>query len=260
MVAALALMVGCGRVGFDPLGTHAGDAAGDGAAGDDTGGDGAVVDGTAAPDGALPADLLAYFPLDGTLVDLVGGPAGTCTAGQCPTQVAGHLGAGMQFDGIDDCVSIQDVGQLGAPQITIAVWANETGPLHARECQTSKRVDVGGSPYDSWQLETTGTPNQQAFTSNHGGAGNDQITATAAINSDIWQHLVATYNGLNERLYIDGVLVKSAGNSSPLAYDTHPALIGCDDNAGASERFHGVLDELRIYNRALSQAEIQNLP
>ena len=240
------MVAACGRVAFDPL--RAGDGSVDGPPRD------SAVD-------TLPPDLIAYFPLDGTLTDLVGGPAGTCATGQCPVvEVAGHLGAGMRFDGADDCVSIVDVGQLGAPQITISIWANETGPLQAHECQVSKRVDIAANIDNSWQLETTATPNQQAFTSNHGGAGNDQITANAATNADTWQHIVATYDGLNERLYVDGMLVSSAGNSSPLSYDTNPALIGCDDNGGNSEFYQGTLDELRIYNRALSQPEIQALP
>ena len=252
VVAALWLAAGCGRLGFDPLTDPA--RPNDGAV--DIGGSGD------AGGAALPSDLIAYFPLDGTLIDLVGGPAGTCTTGQCPVaEVAGHIGAGMRFDGVDDCVSIVDVGQLGRPQITITVWANETGPLQARECQVSKRFDDATNVANSWQFETTATPNQLAFTTNHGGgAGNDQITANAAVNSDIWQHIVATYDGLNERLYVDGVLVDSAGNSAPLAYDANPALIGCDDNGSTSEHYHGVLDELRIYNRALSQAEVQALP
>lgn len=244
------MLAACGRVGFDPLAEASDAATGDGRTTDGAGGD------------ALPSDLVVYFPLDGTLVDLIGGPAGTCPAGQCPTaQVAGHLGAAMRFDGIDDCVSIPDVGQLDQANITIAIWANETGPLQARESQVSKRFDDATNVANSWQFETTATPNQLAFTTNHGGgAGNDQITANAAVNSDTWQHIVATYDGFNERLYVDGVLVDSAGNSAPLAFDTNPALIGCDDNGGASEHFAGMLDELRIYKRALSQAEVQALP
>jgi hypothetical protein len=239
----------CGRIGFEgggDAGTH--DAARDG------------VRDVAAD--ALPADLIAYFPLDGTLEDVVGGPPGTCATGECPiAEVAGHLAAGMRFDGTDDCVTVVDVGQLGAPQITISIWANETGPLQARECQVSKRVDNVGMPYDSWQLETTGGPGQESFTSYHGGGGNDQVqSGSTAIQPDVWQHIVATYDGLNENLYVDGVQVDGAGNSSPLTYDSHPVQIGCDDNNGFSEHYQGVLDELRIYSRALSPAEIQALP
>jgi hypothetical protein len=116
-------------------------------------------------------------------------------------------------------------------------------------------------PYDSWQLETTSGPAQESFTSYHGGGGNDQVqSGGTAIQADVWQHIVATYDGVNEKLYVDGVQVGGAGNSSPMTYDDHPVQIGCDDNNGFSEHFQGVLDELRIYRRALSQAEIQALP
>jgi hypothetical protein len=242
------VLVACGRVGFDPHG------------------DGSVQPGDGARDGAadmaLPSDLIAYFPLDGTLDDLVGGPAGTCVAGQCPVaEVAGHLSAGMRFDGADDCVTVADVGQLSPAQITIAIWANETGPLQARESQVSKRADNGGGVYNSWQLETTATASQEALTSYHGGAGNDQMgSMIGVIQPGVWQHIVATYDGFTEKIYIDGVSTSSAGNSSPLFYDTHAMQIGCDDNAGFGEHFQGALDELRIYKRALSQAEIQALP
>jgi len=249
-VAWVLLVTACGRVGFDARGDGNMQPVGDGNGVSDVARD------------ALPADLIAYFPLDGTLDDLVGGPAGTCGTGQCPVaEVAGHLGAGMRFDGTDDCVSVTDVGQLGAPSITISIWANEDSPLLARECQVSKRVDKVNVAQDSWQLETMASVGQESFTSFHGGGGNDQVpSSTTAIQAAVWQHLVATYDGFNEQLYIDGVMVAGAGNSAPVSYDTHAMLIGCDDNNGFSEHFKGALDELRIYNRALSQAEIQALP
>ena len=229
-------------------------------------GDDASTDGRGGSDGAgdadaLPADLVAYFPLDGTFDDLVGGPAGTCTPAQCPVaQVAGHLGAAMRFDGADDCVSIQDLGQFDLPQLTVSIWANEDAPLAIGECQVSKRVDGSGGPLDSWQLETIATPTQEALTSDHSANGNDQIGANNTITAGAWQHIVATFDGFNELLYVDGALVGMGGNSAALRYGTFPVLIGCDDNGTLQEHYQGMLDELRVYKRALTQAEIQNLP
>jgi hypothetical protein len=239
-------LAACGRVGFDARSDASSGAPSDAPGAVDVSAD------------ALPADLIAYFPLDGDLTDLVGGPAGTCTT--CPTPVAGHRGMAMHFDGAAACVTIADVGQLSPANLTISIWANEDSPLGMRECQVSKRVDVGGTPYDSWQLETTATVTEESFTSNHGGPGNDQITADNVITAGAWHHFVATYDGFNEQIYVDGALVNGAGNSAQLNYDTNPAVIGCDDNAGFSEHFLGALDELRIYNRALSAAEVQALP
>ncbi|MBV8761658.1 MAG: LamG domain-containing protein [Deltaproteobacteria bacterium] len=252
-ILALCLVAACGRVGFDSS-----------ARGDGSTGDGAHdgVTGDVAGD-ALPSDLIGYWPLDGTIHDVVSGTTSPCTAPQCPiAQVAGHISAAMRFDGVDDCVYLAATAAMQPPQFTIAIWANEDSPLGMRECQVSKRADNGGGmPMNSWQLETTATPAQEAFTSYHGGAGNDQITSGAsAIQGQTWQHIVATYDGLNERFYVDGVRQNSVGNSSPVYFDGHDIALGCDDNNGNSEHYQGMLDELRIYNRALSQAEVQALP
>jgi hypothetical protein len=60
-------------------------------------------------------------------------------------------------------------------------------------------------------------------------------------------------------VYIDGVPSGSDTQSTPLAYDANAMKIGCDDNVGISEVFDGVLDELQIYDRALSDAELAEL-
>jgi hypothetical protein len=247
------LLAACGRLGFDVS------ARGDGATGDGT------RDGTAADvsGDALPSDLIAYWPLDGTIMDVVSGTTSPCTLPMCPVaQVAGHRSAAMRFDGIDDCVDLVNTGQMKPAQFTIAIWANEDSPLGMRECQVSKRADnTSGQPVNSWQLETTATPAQEAFTTFHGGAANDQITSgLSVVRATTWQHIVGTFDGLNERFYVDGVQQNGAGNSSPIYFDGHDIMLGCDDNNGNSEHYQGMLDELRIYNRALSAAEIQALP
>jgi hypothetical protein len=240
-------LAACGRVGFDARGDAGSPADGASDAAADVASD------------ALPADLVAWIPLDdGSLQDLAGGPAGVCQ-GACTTFVAGHAGMALHFDGSTTCVAFEDLGQFRSPNITIAIWANEDNPLAQRECQVSKRVDIAGTPYNSWQLETTATVDQESFTSNHGATGNDQLIASTVIQPDLWQHIVATYDGATVRLYVDGVLRNSQAQS-PLAYDTKPAILGCDDNNGMSEHFQGALDELRVYDRALSQSEVQALP
>ena len=247
------VLAACGRVGFDA--SARGDAAG--------AGDGDGTGDSAAADAPLPSDLIGYWPLDGTIHDAVSGTTTTCVGTLCPiAQVAGHLGAAMRFDGVDDCVDLVNTGQMKPAQFTISIWANEDTPLGARECQVSKRADnTSGQPVNSWQLETTATPAQEAWTTYHGGAANDQMTSgLTAVQATTWQHIVGTYDGLNERFYIDGVQQNAAGNSSPIYFDGHDIMLGCDDNNGNSEHYQGMLDELRIYSRALSQVEIQALP
>ena len=78
-----------------------------------------------------------------------------------------------------------------------------------------------------------------------------QPLSTADLN--VWMHLAMTYDGTTIRLYIDGVLVDSAtgahvSNNNPLRFGRWTP---------ASEYWDGVVDEVRLYNRTLSQGEVQ---
>jgi hypothetical protein len=70
-----------------------------------------------------------------------------------------------------------------------------------------------------------------------------------------WAHLAATYDGSTQRLYVNGVQVSSRAQTGPIAISSGPLRIG--GNAVWGEYFQGRIDEVRIYNRALSQAEVQ---
>jgi hypothetical protein len=256
------LLVGCGRLGF---GAH-----------DDGGianGDGGALDSADAPDGpmlaidvapldaALPSGLVVWFPLDATpqsTPDVVSGFAGTCNGNTCPSPTAGHRGNAFLFDGNDDCIQVPNMGQFGQAQITLSLWlrqdiADSCSPL-------AKPADSVGSTADTWQIETT-TTNQLNFASSHGSTANARIsTPTNTLVVGQWQHIAATYDGATKRLYVDGAQVASGGMANALTYDVQPMWIGCDNNSGTfAMRFNGAIDEVQIYNRALSVAEIQML-
>ena len=77
----------------------------------------------------------------------------------------------------------------------------------------------------------------------------------AALAVNVWTHVAGTYDGTTVRLFINGVQTASVAVSGPIATSTGPLRIG--GNSIWGEFFQGRLDEIRIYNRALSQAEIQ---
>jgi hypothetical protein len=163
------------------------------------------------------------------------------------------------FDGVDNCLTVTDSGQLQLPNITLAIWAKQaTGGTLS---QVSKRV-LGGS-VNSWQLETEalGTPALSLSFTTYDGSGLNQYARTAMNTMVIgtWQHLVATYDGVTKRVYIDGVEAAAVAEANPLPYDNMPMKIGCDDNNPEGEFYSGVLDDLQIYDRALSAQEIAAL-
>jgi hypothetical protein len=89
------------------------------------------------------------------------------------------------------------------------------------------------------------------------GTGNNSISldSTISMTTGQFRHLACTWNGTNMSLYIDGVLNASRAQTLTPAANTAPLYIG--QFGGNSDRFSGIIDEVRIYNRPLSQAEIQ---
>ena len=86
---------------------------------------------------------------------------------------------------------------------------------------------------------------------------------TSYMSGNKWHHFVHTYDGSTQKLYLDGVLLNSANISGSIQYDANNTrvLIGADDNGsgyntGASYPHSGKLNQVRIYNRALSASEI----
>ena len=97
---------------------------------------------------------------------------------------------------------------------------------------SQNRPGVGG---------TFGTTNQNVFG-----------TATLAVNT--WTHLAATYDRATIRLFVNGVQVSTAAQTAAVSTSNAVLTIGADFYG---EYFAGLIDEVRIYNRALSAAEIQ---
>jgi concanavalin A-like lectin/glucanase superfamily protein len=75
-----------------------------------------------------------------------------------------------------------------------------------------------------------------------------------ALTAGTWTHLATTYDGRVLRFYVNGIQVSSQPSTGDIVTNSYPVQIGGDPIWGAF--FAGIVDEVRIYNRALSQAEI----
>jgi hypothetical protein len=81
------------------------------------------------------------------------------------------------------------------------------------------------------------------------------LYGTDLLSEGAWAHLAATYDGADLRLYVDGTQVASQTQTGLIESSTNPLHLGGDEFFG--QFFDGVMDEVRIYNRALSASEIQ---
>jgi hypothetical protein len=78
---------------------------------------------------------------------------------------------------------------------------------------------------------------------------------TSAIPLNAWTHLASTYDGANLRVYVNGVLAGTTAVTGAIGGTANPLRIG--GNLPWGEYFNGLIDEVRVYNRALAASEIQ---
>ena len=107
---------------------------------------------------------------------------------------------------------------------------------------------------DNYYLEGTSTNSSRPALGGTYGRVWRSLWARALLATNTWTYLAGTYDGGTMRLYVNGVQVASRAQTGAIATSTNPLQMGGDSIYG--QYFAGIIDEVRIYNRALSVAEI----
>ncbi len=184
------------------------------------------------------------------------GPTGTDASGNNNTgtisgatwTTAGKFGGALVFDGTSAQVTIPDSPSLRLTTgMTLEAWVFPTVPPTGWQAVVDKTVD--GYYLMASSDQANGPAVGGTFT-----AGNQDTVGSSTLEVNTWTHLAATFDGATVRLYVNGVQVASQAQTTPLTPTTGTLQIGADSYG---EFFAGRIDEVRIYNRALSQSEIQ---
>lgn len=208
-----------------------------------------------ASDPAGIAGLVAWYPMDddptsGKLQDRSPNHLdGLCETDACAAVAAGRVGASLQFDGTHQRYTVNDDGRLQQNAgYTVTVWVMRSGSGTA----LSKALATGVGA--SWELAADDI-GVYFYSTDPDGEGS---VSASPLTVDSWSHVAMSCGGGAKRLYVDGVEVASTSKS--VLFDSTPLQIGADLEDGVTKQyFRGRLDELRIYERALSPAEIQQI-
>jgi Concanavalin A-like lectin/glucanases superfamily len=106
----------------------------------------------------------------------------------------------------------------------------------------------------AYDLYANGTAGVNRPTGEVNIAGDKTVAGTAMLATGVWTHIAATYDGANLRFYVNGALVATKAQTGAMAPSTGPLWIG--NNTVYNEPYSGLIDEVRVYNRALSATEI----
>jgi hypothetical protein len=159
--------------------------------------------------------------------------------------VSGKINKTVDFDGTNDYVETDDYN-LVTSDFSISAWINSRN-VTAR--QPIVEEDLANSAGVMFELRSSAITLWEGYTA---------LNSIGALSNDIWYHVVGTYDGTTAKIYIDGVLNNSAGRTfgSTTSENLH---IGWGEwNAGANSfYFNGFIDDVRLYDRALSLDEVE---
>jgi serine/threonine protein kinase/Flp pilus assembly protein TadD len=163
----------------------------------------------------------------------------------------GKVGGALEFDGEGDYIEVGNESSFDfIDKITVAAWVNITTVPR----EWTAIVTKGNS---AWRLSTCRDERKFHFAITGVGLGSSWIHGEKEVSAGKWYHVAGTYDGANVRLYVDGV----EDPASPVAYDA--GLITNDFNVcigGNNEKpercWNGLIDDVHIYNYALSQQEV----
>jgi glucose/arabinose dehydrogenase len=201
----------------------------------------------AAPPG--PVAAYGFEEGAGTAVHDASGNGNAGTVAQGEWTAAGRHGGALSFDGT--MVTVPDSPSLDLTDgMTLEAWVNPSAVGDGWECVIFKeRPD--GMLYSLYAADRSQHPVGQVFLAN----AEQNAAGPASIPANVWTHLAATYDGSSLRLYVNGSPAGTLAISGSLASTTNPLRIG--GNSIWDEFFAGTIDDVRIYDRALSAGEIQ---
>lgn len=171
-----------------------------------------------------------------------------------PEWVAGNFGSALEFDG-DDIVDIPHHEDFNLETYTIVAWV-KVGSVRANFAQNVVgKDDPAGSPRN-FGLYVDGDERRDVLGTNytHGGAWQSEYGITPVMDEQ-WHHLAATRDGEFLRAYTDGVLEGESGATIPPDQNDESVKIG-RWGAPRGDFIVGLIDEVAIFNRALTEEEI----
>ena len=197
-------------------------------------------------------DLVAHWKFDDGIgsskaIDSAGTNDGTLNGD--PTWTIGRVEEALSFDGDGDYVSVNPIAPLAGNSFTVQAWISVDESAGAWNPILTQH-DLSNDGYYFY------IANDKPAFYLVDGAGFAQVVSVEYFNANQWYHVAATNDGSNLKLYVDGQL-KQIVSSAGLTGTGYEAYIGCEIISPLY--YSGLIDDVRVYNRALSAYEFQDI-
>ncbi|MFV1884384.1 MAG: LamG-like jellyroll fold domain-containing protein [Balneola sp.] len=206
----------------------------------------------------IPDTLVAYYPFSGSAADSSGfGNDGEVFGAKLTKDRFGNENSAYEFDGIDDYIRIPDADHLTPTgnEWSVSVWFKVTYPgdrfilykgssTNNREYASGVRVDSLGS----FQINENGSATNR-----------DGVVTTSSLKENVWNHLVGVWDSSSIKIYLNNKLEAIDSTDLKISNFDSDLFIGTYGGAISQYAFNGAIDDLRIYNYAISDSAVQEL-
>jgi hypothetical protein len=214
-----------------------------------------------------PTGLVAWWPGDGNANDITGTNNGTLQ-GDATANTAGMVAQTFGFDGTNSYVQILDSPVLKPTNLTVEAWVNFSG-LDSALSGTAPAGDQyivfkqNSLTYyfEGYSLEKYRLANGDAFMFTVGSASGLEVVllSKTLVSTSVWYHVAAVRGSNFMQLYVNGKLEGQTNVSFAQNYGTLPLYFGTSHETYWDGKLKGRLDEVSLYNRALSSNEVATI-
>jgi hypothetical protein len=163
-----------------------------------------------------------------------------------PKWVAGKIGGALEFDG-STYVNCGNKPSLNVrDEVTMSFWFKVEAFQNGWEAFLAK----GDGAYRASRSAETGNSVHMGVSS-----GNN-FDATIIVTDNQWHHYAGTYDGAEARIYIDGTLQAQRAYSGPVGNSSSYSLFIGENSQATGRLLHGLLDDVRIYDKAMSEQQV----
>jgi|TARA_B100001964_G_scaffold108852_1_gene121595 hypothetical protein len=213
---------------------------------------------------AADADLVAHWPLDTNAEDVVGGYDGFTGGGVVfgAEGAADHSGSAAEFNGSSSTITVPYSAALNPDSFTVAMWANADSTGGFASAITS-RDDDGGS-VNGYIIYNDSAGRWNFWTGGGGPSGSWPQLPGPPVQIGSWTHLAISYDAGSRtmRLHVNGALEQSASGAglySPNGSQAEDLHLGSGADNGRQFYFDGLLDDVGLWDEALTTAQIQEV-
>jgi len=204
--------------------------------------------------------LVAYYNFDGNANDKIGSYNGTVSGATLSTGRNNLSNSAYSFDGLSNYIELGTGMLSGDGDFSILLWINTTqivssntvGRIHQQRSQ-------GAGGYNGQYMVELNSDGKIKFNSYSNGSYKWNTTSSIALNDGEWHHLAFVQTGNGGQMYLNGIHDQTDNTSGRVTLlTTNKTYLGGDlrDN---NRWYSGKVDDLKIFNRSLSESEIQTL-